>query len=325
MGFGALFVAALLGTAASPVVGGAGAPPTGAVSVLASREIPPLYLNLYRQAGEHYGIDWAVLAGIGKVECDHGQDPDPSCTKEGAVNSAGAGGPMQFLAGTWAEYGVDADGDGRIDRWDPADAIWSAANYLRAAGAPGDYARALFAYNHASWYVREVESWAARYRGSSAPVSSSMTEQLREAPDTALQQETATPVEFIDGEHAQLAPGNGHVALLPAGVELQELPYGPAGHPDPRGAAQEDCSSSVNYVLGQGHHSQRPGDPRPGGRHRRRSEPRRLPGPAGGAPDRSEGRGPLLIAPGELGIGHLCRGRHLRIRLTAARRAADAP
>ncbi len=99
-------------------------------------------------------------------ECDHGRDPDPSCTHESAVNSAGAGGPMQFLASTWASYGVDGDGDGRIDRWDAADAIYGAANYLRASGAPGDYRRAIYAYNHAGWYVAEVEHWAALYRGS---------------------------------------------------------------------------------------------------------------------------------------------------------------
>ena len=56
-------------------------------------------------------------------------------------------------------------------------------------------------------------------------------------------------------------PADGHVALIPAGVpatvqaivvagnELQELPYGPGGHPDPLGASEEDCSSTVNYVL----------------------------------------------------------------------------
>ena len=66
---------------------------------------------------------------------------------------------------------------------------------------------------------------------------------------------------FIPGTRAKLAPGDGHVALIPAGVpavvqamliagnELQGLRYGPAGHPDPRGASEEDCSSSVNYVL----------------------------------------------------------------------------
>src|SRR5580692_4823585 len=68
------------------------------VSVLASKEIPAPYLQLYRQAASRYGLDWSILAGIGKVECDHGRDPDRSCSTRGAVNSAGAGGPMQFLA-----------------------------------------------------------------------------------------------------------------------------------------------------------------------------------------------------------------------------------
>jgi hypothetical protein len=228
------------------------------VSALAAREVPPTYLRLYQLAASRYGLDWAVLAGIGKVECDHGRDPDPSCTNEGAVNSAGAGGPMQFLASTWRTYGVDGDGDGSADRWDPADAIFSAANYLHASGAPADYGRAIFAYNHAAWYVAEVQRWAASYRGS---VSSSVEVEASPAAAGQLAQQTSTPVHFIEGERAELAPEDGRVALIPAGVppvvqemlvagnELQTLPYGPDGHPDPRGAVDEDCSSTVNYVL----------------------------------------------------------------------------
>jgi hypothetical protein len=243
------------------------------VSSLAEREIPPLYLRLYRQAAERYGLDWAILAGIGKVECDHGRDPAPSCTQEGAVNSAGAGGPMQFLASTWAEYGVDAEGAGPPNRWNPADAIFSAANYLRASGAPADYRRAIYAYNHAEWYVQEVESWAARYgapptasqrQGSAGSLAADPLAEGAESvegADLRLQEESPTPVRFIPGERAELDPGDGHLALVPAGVpatvqamvvagnELQDLPYGPGGHPDPLGAAEEDCSSTVNYVL----------------------------------------------------------------------------
>lgn len=241
---------------------GGGASP----SALARGEIPARFLQLYEEAAARYGIDWAVLAGIGKVECDHGRDPDPSCTREGAVNSAGAGGPMQFIASTWAHYGVDGDGDGRIDRWDAADAIFGAARYLAASGAPSDYARALLAYNHASWYVSEVEAWAARYRGSTSPVTaggqlpagSTSGEAL---PDTALQAGTSTTVRFIAGERAMLAPEDGRIALVPAGApsavqamvvagnELARVSYGPAGHPDPRGVNEEDCSSTVSYVL----------------------------------------------------------------------------
>jgi hypothetical protein len=185
------------------------------VSALALAEIPPLYLRSYQEAGRHYGLDWAVLAGIGKVECDHGRDPDPSCTREGVTNSAGAGGPMQFIASTWAQYGVDGDGDGRIDRWNPADAIYSAANFLRASGAPGEYRRAIFAYNHAEWYVTEVENWAARYRAPArarAPLSGT---EVGGRADAALASETATPVRFVEGDRALLFSQDGHLALVP--------------------------------------------------------------------------------------------------------------
>jgi Transglycosylase SLT domain len=259
-------LAALGGSVGGPVAASSGE--DDGVSALALREIPAPYLRLYRQAAQRYGLDWAILAGIGRVECDHGRDPAPSCTQEGAVNSAGAGGPMQFLASTWAVYGVDAEGDGRPDRWNPADAIYAAANYLRASGAPSDYRRAILAYNHASWYVEDVESWAARYRGSGtprppapAPAPAGGEARVPEGADVSLVGESPTPVRFVAGEQAILTPGDGHLALVPAGVpatvqamvvagnELQDLPYGPGGHPDPLGAREEDCSSTVNYVL----------------------------------------------------------------------------
>jgi cell wall-associated NlpC family hydrolase len=132
-------------------------------SQAAVADIPPGYLQLYLAAGAAYGVPWQVLAGIGKVECDHGRNPHPSCTAEGAVNSAGAGGPMQFLAATWARYGVDANADGAADRWQAADAIYGAANYLRASGAPQNLHAAIFAYNHSEAYVRDVLHWASVY------------------------------------------------------------------------------------------------------------------------------------------------------------------
>jgi hypothetical protein len=257
--------------------GGAG------VSERARLEIPALYFGLYQQAARRYGLDWSILAGIGKVECDHGRDADPSCKKEGAVNAAGAGGPAQFLASTWSKYGVDGDGDGVADRWNPADAILGMANYLHASGAPRSYGKALFAYNHAASYVAAVEHWAALYRGSDPTDADPGSESAdpatdREVPgsqDAALdvdaEEEAApalrvegtsqAPIELSEGSRATLSPSDGHVALIPgrappvvqamviAGNELQDLPYGVAGHPDPRGAPNEDCSSTINYVL----------------------------------------------------------------------------
>jgi cell wall-associated NlpC family hydrolase len=154
-----LFIAGALGV----LDGGAGVSlGQPAADVESAAGIPSEYLRLFEAAGARYGIPWEVLAGIGKVECDDGQDPDPSCMQEGAVNYAGAGGPMQFLASTWASYGVSVSG-GRPDRWNPADAIYSAANYLRANGAPSEIRRAIYAYNHSTAYVEQVLSWAATY------------------------------------------------------------------------------------------------------------------------------------------------------------------
>jgi soluble lytic murein transglycosylase-like protein len=256
----ALLVAVVIAAFAGSGAVLASAPPAASgPSALATAEIPPAYLALFRAAAERYGIDWTVLAAIAKVECDDGRDPDPSCTEEGAVNGAGAGGPMQFLASTWRMYGVDGDGDGRRDRWDPADAIFSAANYLRASGAPANYGAAILAYNHAGWYVREVEALARRYAGAQPPAE--LQADGEEGALAEMQARTPTPVRLIEGERAALAPGDGHLALIPArvppavqamliaGNELQDLPYGPDGHPNPVGATEQDCSSTINYVL----------------------------------------------------------------------------
>lgn len=163
----AVFLLPVLAIAAGTgVIGG-----LGGVSATAPAEIgdvPATYLRLYEAAAARYRVPWELLAAIGKVECDHGRDPDPSCTREGAENYAGAGGPMQFLASTWATYGVDADGDHRADRWNPADAIFGAARYLRASGATGDIQQAIYAYNHSGIYVDNVVALMQKYRQEAA-------------------------------------------------------------------------------------------------------------------------------------------------------------
>ena len=65
---------------------------------------------------------------------------------------------------TWARYAVDAPG-GAIppNVYDETDAVYAAANYLHATGAPGDWPAALYAYNHAGWYVAQVQQLAQRY------------------------------------------------------------------------------------------------------------------------------------------------------------------
>ena len=272
----AFVLATVLAVLSGASLGAAGAGSAEAqgdtVSALANAEIPPLYLRLYQMAARRYGLNWAILAGIGKVECDHGRDPDPSCTHEGAVNSAGAGGPMQFIASTWARYGVDAEGDGPPDRWNAPDAIYGAANLLRASGAPEDYpTRCSRTTTRAGTWLRSKAGPGStarhqrrprtRLAGAGRGPRGAGKRGRPEGADTALVGESPTPVLFVPGEQAELAPGDGHLALVPAGApatvqamvvagnELQDLPYGPGGHPDPLGASEEDCSSTVNYVL----------------------------------------------------------------------------
>ena len=103
---------------------------------------------LWQGAGSVYGIPWEVLASINKVESNFGRNMGPS--------SAGAVGWMQFMPSTWDRWGLDADGDGVADPWNPQDAIYGAARYLAAAGGAQDIARGVLAYNHAQWYVDEV-------------------------------------------------------------------------------------------------------------------------------------------------------------------------
>jgi hypothetical protein len=118
-------------------------------------KIPAQLMPIYRAAERQYGVPWNVLAAINKVETDFGRNLN--------VSSAGAIGWMQFMPATWKRYGVDGDHDGQKDPYNPKDAIPAAANYLRASGAPADLRGALWAYNHATWYVQQVLSLAQSY------------------------------------------------------------------------------------------------------------------------------------------------------------------
>ena len=112
---------------------------------------PGYLLPIYKRASDAYGLGPqgpAVLAAINQIESGFGANMGPS--------SAGAVGWMQFMPSTWESYGVDGDGDGDRDPYDPEDAIFAAARYLSASGMPADTAGAIFSYNHADWYVAEV-------------------------------------------------------------------------------------------------------------------------------------------------------------------------
>jgi peptidoglycan DL-endopeptidase CwlO len=158
----------------------------------AGSQIPPEAFTAYCAAAQAYEMDWTILAGVGKVECDHGRSRLPGCHPQGTVNPAGARGPMQFLGSTWrgsagrrdpdvagppvclgrddqacertSGYATDGDGDGIADPWTWPDATYSAARMLVANGVGDDPERAVFRYNHADWYVADVLDKAAAYR-----------------------------------------------------------------------------------------------------------------------------------------------------------------
>ncbi|MCP2342005.1 C40 family peptidase [Actinomadura rupiterrae] len=133
----------------------------------AAASIPATYLALYIKAGAKYGVPWSVLAAVGKAESDHGRGPGSGIRS--GTNAVGAAGPMQFLPSTWNSFGVDGDADGTRDVYNPADAIFSAANYLRHNGAPERMRQALFAYNHDQNYVTGILAQAAAYAQDADP------------------------------------------------------------------------------------------------------------------------------------------------------------
>lgn len=114
-------------------------------------------IPVFQAAAATFNLDWHVLAGITTVESGLGCNTGRS--------SAAAYGWTQFIDPTWASYGVDANSDGKADRLNAIDAIFSTARYLSASGAPKSYYKAIFAYNHADWYVAKVLSEAKRFGG----------------------------------------------------------------------------------------------------------------------------------------------------------------
>jgi cell wall-associated NlpC family hydrolase len=157
--------------------------PTGSTQ---ANSIPASYLKWYKTVGLQYNIPWTILAGIGTEESDNGQTTLPGV--HSASNAFGAAGPMQIGIGgastnTWGGAPVhpasevvsgvatDEDGDGIASVYDPADAIAGAAKYLNAHGFQQDPSAAIFAYNHAGWYVTAVENFASSYAAGGYVVS----------------------------------------------------------------------------------------------------------------------------------------------------------
>lgn len=131
--------------------------------------IPDNYLATYKSTGAAYKLDWTILAGVGRVETNHGR-LEAGCDESGA----GARGPMQFMPSTWTSYGVDGNGDGRTNICDYRDAIPAAANYLVTLGARQNPHQALCDYYGACQdnYANAVLCIADQYRTSASSTPS---------------------------------------------------------------------------------------------------------------------------------------------------------
>jgi Transglycosylase SLT domain len=195
-------------------------------SFLGTGTRPPAFLiPIYKAAAKRYRVPWQILAAINWIETDYGQNLNTS--------SAGAIGWMQFMPGTWHEYGVAADRKGQPNPYNPADAIFTAARYLAANGAAKNLPKAIFAYNHAAWYVAEV-IWRAQV----------ITDHSRRGADKSLAGKGRTGLA-------------GAETLLVAAFSAVGGPYSQANHDSLGQSAAElrrvgtDCSGFVSWVLDQ--------------------------------------------------------------------------
>lgn len=199
----------------------------GASSTGTVNGVPPKLVPIYQRAAARYRLGAqgpAMLASINFNETTFGTNTDNT-------TGSGAMGWMMFMPETWAAYGVDGNGDGVKDPYDPWDAILAAARYLRASGAPGNWHDAIFAYNHAEWYVERIFADAKKWSaiGSTEMTTAScvaaapnerVARMISEAERLSLLRPTT---EYVWGGSHQLSP---------------TPPNGPF-----------DCSSAVSHIL----------------------------------------------------------------------------
>lgn len=188
-------------------------------------DIPPDYLALYQEAATELGMPWELLAAVGKVESDHGRNPD--CRHP---NAAGAEGPMQFLPATFAEYSF-ASGSPAPNVYDPRDAIYAAAALLVDNNVRDKPRAALYAYNHSSPYLDEVLRWAAIYKGAADEQSAAVVA----APTAAAGSAVAYALAQLGARYRWGGEGAGGFDCS----GLVQAAYAAAGLPLPRVAQQQ--------------------------------------------------------------------------------------
>jgi len=219
---GLVIAIAFLGGSSAEGCGGATTP------VSLSSHVPRELVPIYGEAAARYKLGSrgpAVLAAINFVETSFGTNV--------ATSSAGASGWMAFMPATWGEWGVDGDGDGDKDPYSAPDAIFSAANYLHDSGAPGAWWEAIFAYNHAGWYVEKVLRYEKEFSaGAGGEVTVTTPCAFTAAPNDAVAKIVAEAERL-----SQIRPRTSYVYGGSHGVSPT-----PANGPF-------DCSSAVSHLL----------------------------------------------------------------------------
>jgi len=223
----------------------------GAVGPGSAPGVPANLLAIYEQAAGSYQLGpsgWAYLAAINQIETSFGHNL--------SVSTAGAIGWMQIMPATWAQYRVSADPadpDAPPDPDDPWDAIFTAARYLHASGAPDDWPTALYAYNHAGWYVAEAMQLAQHY----AQTAGTAVPAIGGVPPPGC----VTPGPTTPGATAQILPdGLAAVpqdapaqvqAAIAAGNRIIDTSYSQERQPNMLTTLMSsyDCSGATDFVL----------------------------------------------------------------------------
>jgi len=236
----------------------------GAVGPGDAPDVPSSLVAIYEQAADtcqRGGAGWAYRSAINEIESDFDESTLPGV--HSGANADGAAGPMQIGIGgaagnTWATYQVDAPGGPTPPSvYNETDAVYTAANYLHAHGAPADWPAAIYAYNHAAWYVTQVQQLHQHYSQNAGAGSTVLTT------DTGSAGGCVTTGPTTPGAAARILPDGLAAAPLDApepvqaaiaaGNRIIDTSYSTERQPNMLSTvmASYDCSGSTDFVLYQ--------------------------------------------------------------------------